>query len=289
MSYKDDEITTQVQQPRKGVSFASFIGVVVIVVLLAGALVASVVSLKGSISELGGALEESKKANSTLEVALADAVNAVNEQMLALDKRDKELAQEIRKVQQAVTDNQAALAEYKTSQEARVSELLRSLEEIHLALRTTGKEIDSKIAAAREELGTQNMEIGGRVDELKKDKEYLVTELAKKAEKAYVTFIEKKLKKEIGAVSGKIDGVKEELEGKIDETKGKVDRLGSDMNKAIKESVDQRVKLDFKPSNPGQGADGGDDAGEEARPDAPRRPLEPADDDDDDDDYGDSI
>ncbi len=66
--------------------------------------------------------------------------------------------------------------------------------------------------------------------------------------------------------------MREDLEGKIDETKGKVDRLGSDMNRAIKDSVDQRVKLDFKPSNlPRGGADGGD----EARPDAPRRPLSP--------------
>jgi hypothetical protein len=52
-----------------------------------------------------------------MKVAISDAVGAINEQMIALDKRDKELAQEIRKVQQAVTDNQAALAEYKTSQE----------------------------------------------------------------------------------------------------------------------------------------------------------------------------
>ncbi len=246
MDYRNDDMPTQLDSKAKGVSPAVTYALVAVVVLLTVALIGIAMSFNGKIGTLNGELTAAQQAQKVTESQLADAVKQINDQIVALDKRDQELALETKKVKEALAEADTRFGEYKTAQETRLAELLKSLEEIQVALRTTGKELDSKLQAAKQEMGTKNEEIDTKVTDLKKDKEFLVTELAKKAEKAYVNFVEKKLNKQIGEVSGRLD----EVDGKVVDTQNRLDKMGSDMNKAIKDQVDEKVKLDFQPANP---------------------------------------
>ena len=86
------------------------------------------------------------------------------------------------------------------------------------------------------------------VASINEDSKFIISELGKKAEKAYMKFMERKLKKQIGKVADMVDEVKGELEGKITATHDRIDKVTGELGTEIQKKVEERVNIEFVPS-----------------------------------------
>lgn len=145
------------------------------------------------------------------------------------------------------------LMAYKAQTDSKLSELKGGLEDQAKALETRSTELDGKIETAKTELAEKHENMKTTVTQLNDDSQYIISELGKKAEKAYLKFMERKLKKQIGAVSDQVTEVKDELEGKIASTQQRIEtvatEMGATLDNRIEKKVEEHVKIDFVPSS----------------------------------------
>ena len=141
---------------------------------------------------------------------------------------------------------------YKTDADSRLSELSGGLEDQAKALETLSTELDGKIQTAKTELSEKHENMKTTVTQLNDDSQYIISELGKKAEKAYLKFMERKLKKQIVEVSDQVTEVKGELEEKIASTQQRIEtvatEMGATLDTRIEKKVEEHVKIDFVPS-----------------------------------------
>ncbi len=142
---------------------------------------------------------------------------------------------------------------YKTDADSRLSELKGGLGDMAKALETRSAELDGKIESTKTELAEKHETMKTTVTQLNDDSQYIISELGKKAEKAYLKFMERKLKKQIVKVSDQVTEVKDELEGKIASTQQRIEtvatEMGSTLDNRIEKKVEEHVKIDFVPSS----------------------------------------
>ncbi|MBM4353832.1 MAG: hypothetical protein FJ109_08560 [Deltaproteobacteria bacterium] len=193
-----------------------------------------VTRLDGARKELGEAQESQGR---SLNGQLADLEAALG----ATDKKLAGLASEVEGLRQGFVD-------YKTQTDATLADLRKGIDEQNKALAGAAADLNAKIEAARADYTRQFEETRADVVQIKEDSKYIISELGKKAEKAYMKFMERKLKDQIVEVGTKVDTVKGELESQIQLTRSRVEEIAVSMGQEIKKKVEEHVKIDFVPS-----------------------------------------
>jgi uncharacterized phage infection (PIP) family protein YhgE len=177
----------------------------------------------------------------------------------------------VEQLERKVKDLDGQLAALSSDTNNRLAELDRSVKNLILEriapMEEHLREVDDRLKVTREEFQKKQDASAEVVERISKDSEFIIGELGKKAEKAYLTFMERKLKKQISEVADDVSGAKEEFRTGLADTQQKLTQLGRDIDRRVQTSVRKEVRkentIDFEP----------------AEKDAP-----PADDDDDDDD-----
>lgn len=233
-------------------SFGHFYVLVALVLLVAGSVGYLFVALRGADdglrSEMGetagnfqGALELQQK---TLQANLADLE-------VSLTKTGKELASLTTEVGKLRGD----LGSFRTTVDARLEELNGKNAQLATQLKAQGEKFATQIEVVRAGFAKEQESMNTMVAQIQDDSKYIVSELGKKAEKAYLRFMERKLKKKITAVSEKVDTVSEkvetvrgDLEQQIVATHTKIAEMAGAVGETIKQKVEEHVKIDFVPS-----------------------------------------
>ncbi len=192
-------------------------------------------------TQLDGARKELKEAQETQDRSLAGQLADLEAALGTTDKKAAALAGELEGLRQGFVD-------YKTQTDTTLADLRKGIDEQNKALAATAADLNGKIETARADFTRQVEETRTDVTQIKEDSKYIISELGKKAEKAYMKFMERKLKDQIAEVGTKVDTVKGELETQIQETRGRMDELALSMGQEIKKKVEEHVKIDFVPS-----------------------------------------
>ena len=229
----------------KGPAFAHFYVLLTLILLVAGGFIYMVLELQGKdntirddLTAVNTALAGSQeKLGKKLGVHLADLE-------VTLDANHKQLDV----LRGDVDKLRAEFVEYRTTSETRLTDLSKALEEQHQELTARVAELKDGIALVRADFGKETETIRGTVNQIQDDSKFIISELGKKAEKAYMRFMERKLKKQITAVSEKVDDVKGNLEQQITSTRDEIARMAGDVGESIKKQVEEHVKIDFVPS-----------------------------------------
>ncbi len=242
-----DETTANARSDRgaSGPRFAHFYTLVALILLVAGGMAYLFVQLKGadqavrqelgdSATQLSGVLDQQQK---VLKGHLSDLEATLQETRKEFSK----LGTEVSQLRKELADHKAALALRLEALDAKDLELAQ-------ALRSEAATLAEKVEVARAEFAKDQEGIKTAVAQIQDDSKYIVSELGKKAEKAYMRFMERKLKKQIGAVSDKVDTVKGDLEQQIVATQTKIQEMAGSVGEAIKKKVEEHVKIDFVPS-----------------------------------------
>jgi tetrahydromethanopterin S-methyltransferase subunit G len=138
--------------------------------------------------------------------------------------------------------------EYRSGTDGRLADLTKADEELAQTLKTRTDELATQIELARAELAKEQEGIKGVITQIQDDSKYIISELGKKAEKAYMRFMERKLKKQITAVEDKVETVKGELDQRITDTQTQIATALGQVGETIKKKVEEHVKIDFVPS-----------------------------------------
>lgn len=233
-------------------SFGHFYVLVALILLVAGSVGYLFVALRGAdaglrtqlgetAGTLQGALEQQQKA---LAAQLADLETGLEKSGKALDA----LAAETGKLRKELSD-------YRTSVDARLEALQAKDSELAAQLKARGEELATQIELTRSAFAKEQESMNTMVAQIQDDSKYIVSELGKKAEKAYMRFMERKLKKKIAAVSEKVDTVSEkvdtvkgDLEQQIVATHTRITEMVGSVGETIKQKVEEHVKIDFVPS-----------------------------------------
>jgi predicted nucleic acid-binding Zn-ribbon protein len=230
---------------RKGPAFAHFYVLLTLVIMVAGGFVYMVLELQGKDNILRDDLtsvniahaDSQEKLGKKLSVHLADLE-------VTLDANRKQLDV----LRGDVDKLRAEFVEYRTTSETRLSDLDKGLEEQRQELVARTTELKDGIALARADFGKETETIKGTVNQIQDDAKFIISELGKKAEKSYMRFMERKLKKQITAVSEKVDDVKGNLEQQITSTRDEIANMAGNVGESIKKQVEEHVKIDFVPS-----------------------------------------
>lgn len=183
------------------------------------------------------------KETGDLAAATVDYKTLTDSRFLAIENQQKELA---RQIQDLDADVGNRIAELDRKVRTLVAERITPVEE-------GLKELDSKLGATRAEFLKNQEANDAVVGQIKKDTDYIVEELGKKAEKAYMLFMERKLKKQIGAVGEDVEAAKTEFREGLSRTEQKVEKLGRDIERKVQSSVKKEVQkqdtIDFEPAD----------------------------------------
>lgn len=200
-----------------------------------------------------------KSADSKFEIDLTNVGRAFREAQEAqgrtlsdritqLESRLDATMKKLEAVSKSLDDTRAELVEFRTKAQTSLADLGKGLEDQAKALTDGKQELNRRIEETRSAFETKQAETETVVKQLKSDAEFIISELGKKAEKAYLLFMERKLKKEISAVSDKVDTVKTELEEEIFSTHRRIEEVAGGLGETIKKHVEERVKIEFVPS-----------------------------------------
>jgi len=230
---------------RSGPSFGHFYTLLVLVILVTGAAVFmfmtmsdSIVNLETRLSEVHETLKDSQtRQGKKLKSQLGDFE-------VALGETNKRLAA----LSASLEEDRAQLMEFRTTTNGKLAELAKSLDDQAKALVDLSAEMSDKIELARSEFAEKHEKMNGIVVQIQEDSKFIISELGKKAEKAYMRFMERKLRKKIGAVSDKVDDVKTDLEQQIVSTRATIEEMAGNLDEEIKTKVEKHVKIDFVPS-----------------------------------------
>ncbi len=158
------------------------------------------------------------------------------------------------------SDTNNRLAELDRSMKTLILERIVPLEE-HL------REVDDRLKVTREEFQKKQDASAEVVERISKDSEFIIGELGKKAEKAYLTFMERKLKKQISEVADDVTGAREEFRTGLADTQQRLTQLGRDIERRVQTSVRNEVRkentIDFEPAEKDAPSGGDDDDDED--------------------------
>ncbi len=236
----------------RGPSFGHFYVLVALILIIGGSVGYLFVALRGaddglrteighSSGNLQAALEQQQK---TLKAHLVDLE-------VSLEKNGKKvdgLAADLGKLRGELGTMQAAM-------DARFEELKVKDAELAAQIQQKSEELATQIELVKAGFAKEQESMHTMVAQIQDDSKYIVSELGKKAEKAYMRFMERKLKKKITAVSEKVDVVSEkvdtvkgDLETQIVATHTKIAEMAGTVGETIKAKVEEHVKIDFVPS-----------------------------------------
>lgn len=230
---------------RQGPGYPHFVVLLLLVLAALGGTVYLYLSTGSELAALGEQLTaraaegtaELGKVDKKLRARLNDLEVTLQESRRLLDSLNGELVK-----------TRAEMAERKTVVDNRLDEMTRQADELAKTLDSRLADMSDKLQMARAELGQKQEELTTKVTALDNDAKYIISELGKKAEKAYMVFMERKLEKKITGVSEKVETVKEELAAEIASTRDQVIKLAGNVGDQIKKKVEEHVKIDFVPS-----------------------------------------
>jgi HAMP domain-containing protein len=242
-----DETTVRAGADRKTSrpGFAHFYSLVALILLVAGGMAYLFVQLKGADQTVRQELGESA---TQLTVALDQQQKVLKGHLSDLEVTLQETRKELGKLSSEVGQLRKEMADHKAAMTLRLDALEAKDLELAQALKTEAAALAEKVEVARAEFAKDQEGIKTVVAQIQDDSKYIVGELGKKAEKAYLRFMERKLKKQIGAVSDKVDTVKGDLEQQIVATQTKIQEMAGSVGETIKKKVEEHVKIDFVPS-----------------------------------------
>lgn len=230
---------------RRGPGFGHFYILLLLVVLVGGAVGYLFYTLNLTIAGLETKLADVQQALSDDQASQAKKLKrGIGDLEIALEETNKRLGA----LSAALNDDRAALVDYRTQTDKALADIGKSLEDQTRALADLSTELTGKIEAGKAEFAEKNEQMNTVVAQIQDDSKYIIGELGKKAEKAYLRFMERKLRKKITGVSEKVDGVKGELELQIAATQERITEIAGGIGEEIKKKVEDHVKIDFVPS-----------------------------------------
>jgi chromosome segregation ATPase len=233
----------------RGPSFGHFYLLVVLILIVAGSVGYLFVALRGaddgirtelgdSATNLQAALEQQQK---TLRVNLGELEVSLE----ATSKKVDGLASELGKLRGDLGTMRAGL-------DGRFEELSAKDAKLAVQLQAKSEELSTQIGVVQSGFAEEQKSMKAVVTQIQDDSKYIVSELGKKAEKAYMRFMERKLKKKISAVSEKVDTVSEkvdtvkiDLEQQIGATHTKIAEMVGTVGETIKAKVEEHNKINF--------------------------------------------
>jgi uncharacterized protein (DUF3084 family) len=241
MAKFDEDEKTQVKTPTMGHFYALIVALVV--VLAAAGFMFYMLSSKLSGTEEKLSTETVKE---TGERSAQDKV--LDSRVGALESAMTEAAKKIGGLTTTLDATRKELADLKNQTDQRLTELAAKMDENARATQAAIADLGKKIEDTRTEFAAKTDEINATLTRVKEDSQFIIAELGKKAEKAYMRFMERKLDEKITAVDAKVDTVKGDLEQQIGLTKQRIEQVVADMGQSIKKTVEESVKIDFVPS-----------------------------------------
>ncbi len=245
-----EEFSSSAVPPRKGPGYPLFVGLLILVVFLGAGLGFVYNTFSSRVSDMEKTLQAMEEKAAT---QLNQAVVAVNEQLTALEAEDQALrTAELPKRDRELKALREEVLELKTNLTKELADLDTLTKDRLKTLEARLIELDDKLAKASVEWTTKQDEFTTTVAGIKKDSDYIIEELGKKAEKAYMKFMERKLRKKITAVSEDVKTVKGDLETRIAQTERKVDEVAEGLTQKVESTVKRQVKehntIGFEPS-----------------------------------------
>ncbi len=176
-------------------------------------------------------------------------ISALEDDMRAAANHIQNLQQKNRELGDLVVANHTAVVN-------RLAEVDRSINQLTLErvtpLEERVKEFDQRLRVTRDEFQDQVTAQSQVVERISKDSEFIIQELGKKAEQAYLLFMERKLRRQIGQVGESLDEVREEFRAGLTKTEGQLEQLSRDIDRRVQSTVRREVKkettIDFEPA-----------------------------------------
>jgi len=191
----------------------------------------------------------------TLQGALEQQQKALQAHLTDLEVTLEKTGKKVDGLTSELTRLRSDLGTFQTAMDSRLEELKSEDAKLAAALKTRSDELATQIELVRAGFAKEQEAMHTMVAQIQDDSKYIVSELGKKAEKAYMRFMERKLKKKITAVSEKVDTVSEkvdtvkgDLEQQIIATHTKITEMAGTVGETIKQKVEEHVKIDFVPS-----------------------------------------
>jgi len=215
----------------------------IVVLLLAGGFMFYWVGAR--LSEADARLSDAVGKETTIRT---DEARSLDARVVALETAMTEAAKKIAGLSTTLDATRKELLAAKTDADRRFTELSAKLDDQARQAQAALDAVAKKLEETRTELTQKTDEMNATLTRVKEDSQFIIAELGKKAEKAYMRFMERKLDEKITAVDTKVDGVKGDLEQQISFTKQRIEQVVADMGQSIKKTVEEQVKIDFVPS-----------------------------------------
>jgi chromosome segregation ATPase len=234
---------------RPAPSFAHFYILLALVLIAVGGAGYIFTLTYGQLADLSDTLgrSEVKAADS-----LSEVVDAMKGRLDGLDGTDAQLRADLARLRTELDTTRQQIVALESKLSGQITEVKKSVDDLSAAVETARGEFGSKLDTVKTELGQKHEQMAGKLTQLNDDSQYIISELGKKAEKAYLKFMERKLKKKINAVSEKVDTVKGDLEQQLASTQTRIEEVATDIGKTmtetIKKKVDEHVNIEFVPS-----------------------------------------
>jgi hypothetical protein len=236
----------------RGPSFGHFYVLVALILIIAGSVGYLFVALRGADDRLRTDLGDTA---GTLQAALEQQQKTLKAHLVDLDVSLEKTGKKVDGLAADLGKLRGELGTMQTAMDARFAELQTKDTELAAQLQAKSEELATQIEVVRAGFAKEQESMNTMVAQIQDDSKYIVSELGKKAEKAYMRFMERKLKKKISAVSEKVDTVSEkvdtvkgDLEQQIIATHTKITEMAGTVGETIKKKVEEHVKIDFVPS-----------------------------------------
>jgi hypothetical protein len=187
--------------------------------------------------------------NAVLKTAQEKQGKKLSGQITAVDVALEESNKRISALQEVLDQSRTDFVEFRTATEKTLGEIHKQQEDIRKAMALSSEELGVKIEQNKAEFARRQEGFDTVVAAINEDSKFIISELGKKAEKAYMKFMERKLKKQIGKVADMVDEVKGELEQKIVSTHERIDKVTGELGTEIQKKVEERVNIEFVPSS----------------------------------------
>lgn len=234
---------------RPGPAFSHFYVLLALVLISVGGAGYVFTTMYAQMTDLKDALQHTELKSSDARTEMVDAMKT---RLDSLDALDAQLKADLARLRGDLDATRTLLVALDNKLAGQMTDIKKSIEDLTAALESTKGDFGTKLETARTELGQKHDQMAGKVAQLHDDSQYIISELGKKAEKAYLKFMERKIQKKIDKVSEKVDTVKGDLEQQIVTAKTRIEAvavdLGKAMNDSIKKKVEEHVNIEFVPS-----------------------------------------
>lgn len=241
-----DQEMESLRKPGSGTpTFGHFYVMLAVLLIAIAAAAAMFIMAWGRMGDLDKALKDTTAAEADARSA---QVKTLENRTAALESGLADAVKRVAALESLLAATRKELVEARTEADRRLTELGKSLEDQARALEEAGVKLNGRIDETRTEFTKKTDDMNLALAKLQEDSTFIINELGKKAEKAYMRFMERKMNEKITEVSTKVDTVKTDLEDQITTTRQRIEQVVSDMGQSIKKTVEDTVKIDFVPS-----------------------------------------